>query len=290
MIGYVNIDRPELKIRDYYQYKGYYCGLCHQLKEQYGLWGQMTLTYDLTFVVILLTSLYEERTEMERHRCGVHPIKKIPVLRNNMTVYGADMNILLTYYHFADDWKDEKSLMGLWGTHLFHRTAEKISKKYPRQSSVIRRQLKRLSRLEEQQCQDIDAAAGCFGRLMEELFVFRQDQWEENLRRLGFFLGKYIYILDAFEDFQEDRKKGRYNPLRKLWEESKEDPDRFAGSCGQTLEMMISECSSAFEQLPCLWEADVLRNILYSGVWSAYRKIMKKDSTQKEENHDNQSI
>lgn len=290
MIGYLTIDKPQLKIRDYYQYKGYYCGLCHQLRRQYGLRGQMTLTYDLTFVVILLSSLYEEKTSMKPRRCAVHPIKKIPVLHNPMTDYGADMNFLLTYYHFADDWRDEKSLAGLAGVHLFHKRAEQAARKYPRQAAAFKHQLKALRKLEEQQSQDIDAAAGCFGHLMEELFVFRQDQWEEKMRRMGFFLGKYIYILDAFEDFSEDRKKGRYNPLGELWENHREQPERFDELCGQMLEMMISECCGAFEQLPCLWEADILRNILYSGIWVKYRKLIKKDSVQKEESHGNESI
>ena len=275
MIGYLTIDKPELKIRDYYQYKGYYCGLCHQLRRQYGLPGQMTLTYDLTFVVILLSSLYEEKTSMRPRRCVVHPIKKIPVLHNRMTEYGADMNLLLTYYHLADDWQDERSLPGLAGVHLFHRKAEQTAKKYPRQTAAFKRQLKALQKLEEQQSQDIDAAAGCFGHLMEELFVFRQDQWEEKMRRMGFFLGKYIYILDAVEDISVDRKKGLYNPLKELWESNREQTEKFYELCGQMLEMMISECCSAFEQLPCLCEADILRNILYSGVWVKYRKLIK---------------
>ena len=92
---------------------------------------------------------------------------------------------------------------------------------------------------------------------------------------MGFYLGKFFYLMDAFEDLPEDVEKGLYNPLTKLWSEHAEDPGTFSGICGQMLEMMISECSSAFEQLPCLQEVDILRNILYSGVWMKYRKLMK---------------
>lgn len=275
MFGYVTIDKPEMKIRDYYQYKGYYCGLCHELRDVYGIRGQMTLTYDMTFVVILLSSLYEEKTTMTTRRCGVHPVKKIPILRGAMTRYGADMNILLTYYHFMDDWQDEKSLPGLTGVHMLHKKAQKVEKEYPRQAAVFRRQLKALRMLEREDCQDLDAAAGCFGRLMEELLVLRQDEWEEKLRRMGFYLGKFIYLMDAFEDLPKDREKGLYNPLKDLWERYAGDRERFSQDCGQMLEMMISECSSVFEQLPCLMEADILRNILYSGVWVKYRRMMR---------------
>lgn len=288
MFGYVVIDKPELKIRDYYQYKGYYCGLCHRLLEDYGIRGQMALTYDLTFAVILLTSLYEEETAMETRRCQAHPVKKIPILQNAITSYGADMNVLLAYYHFVDDWQDEKSLAGLAGVHLFHKKAAKLEERYPRQAGAFRRQLKALQALERRQSQNVDQAAGHFGRLMEELFVYRQDAWEERLRRMGFYLGKFIYILDAFEDLPTDRKKGLYNPLKKLWDES-ESPEDFTKACGQMLEMMISECTSAFEQLPCLQEADILRNILYAGVWVKYRKILQAQNT-KGGIYDNESI
>ncbi len=282
MFGYVTIDKPEMKIRDYYQYKGYYCGLCHELKDAYGFRGQMTLTYDMTFVVILLTSLYEEGTPLKTRRCAVHPVKKIPILQNAMTRYGADMNVLLTYYHFMDDWQDEKSLLGLSGLHLLHKKAQKIGERYPRQAAAFLRQLKILRALEERQSQDVDAVSGAFGRLMEELFVFRQDRWEDKLREMGFYLGKFIYIMDAFEDLPEDRKKGLYNPLKKLWSQYAAHPEKsekFFGACGQMLEMMIAKASSAFEQLPCLQEADILRNILYSGVWVRYRKIIKDEDT-----------
>lgn len=275
MFGYVTIDKPEMKIRDYYQYKGYYCGLCHQLRETYGIRGQMTLTYDMTFVVILLSSLYEEEPPLQTRRCAVHPVKKIPILRSPMTRYGADMNMLLTYYHFVDDWQDEKSLLGLTGLHLLHKKVQGVKEQYPRQAAVFLRQLRKLHTLEDAKSTDIDAVSGAFGRLMEELFVFRPDQWEEKLRRMGFYLGKFIYLMDAFEDLPEDVEKGLYNPLTKLWSEHAEDPGTFSGICGQMLEMMISECSSAFEQLPCLQEVDILRNILYSGVWMKYRKLMK---------------
>lgn len=275
MFGYVTIDKPEMKIRDYYQYKGYYCGLCHELRERYGLCGQMTLTYDMTFVIILLGSLYEEESARCTRRCLAHPLRKLPVLRNAITRYGADMNVLLTYYHFADDWQDEKSLTGLAGLRLLHKKADEVRKAYPRQAAVFLRQLRVLRALERRQSFEVDAAAGCFGHLMEELFVFRQDEWEEKMRRLGFYLGKFIYLLDAFEDFPEDQKKGLYNPLRGLWSQNQGKPQAFSDICGQMLEMMIAECSSAFEQLPCLQEAEILRNILYSGVWVKYRKLVK---------------
>lgn len=285
MFGYITICKPELKVKDYYQYKGYYCGLCRTLKEKYGSVGQMTLTYDMTFLVLVLTSLYESETHMSTHRCKVHPVKKIPMLQNEMSEYAADLNILLTYYHFIDDWKDDKSIAGLTGTHLLNRQVRKISEKYKRQAGVIQKHLHQIQILEKEDCQNIDLISGCFGKLMGELFVYRQDRWEETLRRFGFFLGKFIYLSDAYEDLKEDQIKNRYNPLKELYKK-----DSYEEACYEILTMMMAECSQEFEKLPCLLDAEIIRNIIYSGVWTTYRKIQKErleeKSKEKEENYD----
>ena len=102
MFGYVTICEPELKMKDLRKYKAYYCGLCRKLKEDYGTMGQMTLTYDMTFAIILLSSLYEAKNRMNQHRCKVHPVKKQAMIENEITQYAADMNVLLAYYHMKD--------------------------------------------------------------------------------------------------------------------------------------------------------------------------------------------
>ncbi|MDM8237279.1 DUF5685 family protein [[Ruminococcus] torques] len=273
MFGYVTIYEPELKVKDLKKYKAYYCGLCRMLKEKYGFMGQMTLTYDMTFAVILLSSLYENAAEAERHRCKVHPIKKQMMLRNEITDYAAAMNVLLAYYHMEDDWQDDRKVTSLMTKSMIHGKVRRIIEEYPRQSRAIRSALEELSSCEKEECTDIDRTAGCFGRLMEELFVYREDIWERNLRKMGFFLGKFIYIMDAYEDLPEDLKKGRYNPLRDMY-----GKDDYEGRMKQILYMMIAESTAEFERLPCLLDVDILRNILYDGVWNRYNKIQMKKS------------
>ena len=273
MFGYVTVCEPELKVKDLKKYKAYYCGLCRSLKEEYGFMGQMTLTYDMTFAVILLSSLYETVSGMEMHRCKVHPVKKQNMLRNEITSYAAAMNVLLAYYHMEDDWEDDRKLSSLLTKNLLGSKARKIEAAYPRQSSAIRRELKNLALCEKEDSTDRDRAAGCFGRLMEELFVFQEDIWERRLRKMGFFLGKYIYIMDAYEDLPEDIRKGRYNPLKKIYEEG-----NYEERMRQILCMMIAESTAEFERLPCLADVDILRNILYDGVWNRYNKIQMKKS------------
>lgn len=270
MFGYITICEPELKVKDLRKYRAYYCGLCRTLKEKYKSVGQMTLTYDMTFIVILLNSLYERPLAASSHRCKTHPLKKQDMLQNEITEYGADMNVILTYYHLKDDWQDERKPGSLLGLHALGRQAGQAARKYPRQHRAMQKQLKALERLEAQGSQDLDEAAGCFGRLMEEILVWQEDAWEADLRRMGFFLGKFIYIMDAYEDLEKDAAQGSYNPLRA---ESKR-PD-YEERCREILCMMIAESSAAFEKLPCLQDADILRNILYTGVWNRYNRMQE---------------
>ena len=147
MFGYVTVCEPELKVKDLKKYRAYYCGLCRTLKEDYGFMGQMTLTYDMTFAVILLSSLYETIAKHEEHRCKVHPVKRQHMLRNEITSYAAAMNVLLAYYHMEDDWQDDHKVSSLMTKSLIQGKAKKIIEKYPRQSEIIRKSLERTWRM-----------------------------------------------------------------------------------------------------------------------------------------------
>lgn len=277
MFGYVTAYKPELKMKDFYKYKAYYCGLCKVLRERHGLRGQITLTYDMTFLVILLTSLYEKETVLEEERCMVHPVKKQKMLHNEFTEYAADMNIVLTYFHFADDWKDEKSKAGLAGVRAFRKTYLKIEKKYPEKCRIIRKCLRRLQECERQSEENIDITARYFGELMAELFAYRQDVWTKTLQRMGFYLGKFIYILDAYDDVEKDIESQSYNALVKRYGE----PD-FDERCKEMMTYVLAECTSQFERLPCMEDADILRNILYVGVWEKFDKKQLEKSKEEE--------
>ncbi len=285
MFGYVNIYKPELKMKDFYKYKAYYCGLCKTLKDRYGRLGQMTLSYDMTFLIILLTSLYESEGVRGQNRCIIHPVKKHETLYNQMTDYVADMNIVLSYYHFLDDWRDEKSMAGLAGSQALKRACKKISKNYPRQSGVIQECLSRLQECEKNKEMNLDIVSRCFGELMSELFVYRQDMWEDSLRKMGFYLGKFIYLLDAYDDLEKDMKNDSYNPLIGLHKE-----ETYEEKCMAMLTMMMAEATREFEKLPCLLDIDILRNILYMGVWTKLETIKSGDTKRKEHKNDSESI
>lgn len=281
MFGYVTANELELKMKDFHEYRSYYCGLCQSLKTRYGISGQLTLTYDMTFVILLLTSLYECETKSEEHRCAVHPVKKRVILQNEITDYAADMNLILAYFHLKDDWEDEKKLTALAGGRMMLHKVKKAMACYPRQCEVIQKELRNLSEYERQDCMEIDVPAGCFGRLMEEILVYKKDCWEDKLRRMGFYLGKFIYILDAYDDVEKDVKSGNYNPFSEKYKMK-----GFDGQVQQLLIMMMAQTCREFEKLPIIQYTDILRNILYSGVWCRFEAIRKQRKEAGEREHD----
>lgn len=267
MFGYVTIHKEELKLKEYETYKGFYCGACQALRREYGLTGQLTLSYDLTFLTLLLSSLYEPKQQFSKERCIAHPQKKRLMIENEFSAYAAHMSILLTWYKLLDDWRDEKKKTALVGLKVYRQPFLKARKMYPKKEALIRQKLKELSRLERENCTDIDRVAGTFGHLLGSVFAMREDIWEELLYRTGFFLGKFIYLMDAWEDLEKDQANASYN----LWLQFPED--KRSETALQILNLMMSECSLAFEQLPILENAGILRNVLYSGVWTKYSQL-----------------
>lgn len=278
MFGYVTVRKDDLKIKDYNKYQAYYCGVCQDLKEAYGWKGQATLTFDMTFLAILLTGLYEDKTVREEHRCMMHPGRKHVCLRNEFTRYAADMNILVTYYNLLDDWEDEKKHTALAGAKVLEGSVRKVAEKYPRQERAVKNYLKKLHICEAENSRDLDQAAGYTGEVMAELYRYRDDIWKEDLGRLGFYIGKYIYLMDAYEDVEKDRKTGNYNPLAFLYENN-----AFEENAEKILLMMTAEASRTFERLPILENVDILRNILYAGIWTKYEMIRHRRESEDEE-------
>ena len=281
MFGYIVMNKPEIKFKDFDLYRSFYCGLCRELKSKYGISGQISLTYDMTFVVILLSALYEPHTQKGSTRCIIHPVCKQPVRRNTVTEYAADMNVLLTYYKCRDDWEDEKKVTALGYSKVLQGKVKKLDQKYPDKSRRIQKLLSELSEMEKSCEKDIDKMAGCFGKIMEEIFAWKQDVWEDTLRRMGFFLGKFIYLLDAYDGVEEDIKNKNYNPFSEQY-----IIKGFDEQVRRILIMMMAQTCREFEKLPIIKYTDILRNILYSGVWCRFEVIHKKRKEAGEKDND----
>lgn len=271
MFGYIIINKGDMKFKEFDIYHSYYCGLCQALKQAYGKAGQMGLTYDMTFLVMLLSSLYEPETELTEVKCVAHPFEKHPVRTNVFSDYAADMNVLFTYYKCRDDWEDEHKVTRLAYGKILEKSYKKIFYRYGEKTATIDRLMRELAEEEKRQNQNIDRMAGLFGNIMGEILAVRADEWQDELRTMGNYLGKFIYLLDAYEDIEEDLKEGRYNPLAKRFD----NPD-FEEEMKTILTMIMAGCCKEFEKLPIIDNAEILRNILYSGVWYRYEVVREK--------------
>ena len=276
MFGYV---MPNLSVLDSAQkarFRSVYCGLCRTLRERHGWMGSSTLSYDLTFLALLLSSLYEPEEMRTENRCPPHPLKRHVCVQSEPFAYAADMNVALAYHKCMDNWKDDRNLLSRGEARMLSRAYLKVARAYPEQCSSIETWLEEIHRIEKEDRPGIDAPVNSTGRMLGKLFRYRDDYWADSLERIGDGLGRFIYFMDAYDDLPRDLRRGSYNPLKPYRQD-----EGFEAMCRDALTMMVADCTEAFETLPIIQDADLLRNVLYSGVWSRYAQI-----TRKKQSHD----
>ena len=263
MFGYVIANRSSLSDEELARYKGCYCGLCRALRLRHGSASRLTLTYDMTFLVELLSSLYEPEEEQGEEKCFVHPGKVHSWWANEITDYAADISMVLAYLKCRDDWDDDCDPIKLAQSGLLKKAYRAMCEKYPRQCGVINDRMAKLTAMEIARTPDPDGAARLFGELMGEIFVYREDRWSDTLRAMGSALGRFIYLMDAVVDMDKDARRFSYNPLEGL-------PDAGGDHYRGILDMFIGECVYYFDKLPIVQDTVILRSVLCSGVWTAY--------------------
>lgn len=269
MFGYLTADIEKLPEESFLRYRSAYCGLCRKLRERHGEAAGLTLNYDMTLLVLFLGSLYEPEEKQGEGKCLPHPRHARQWFQSEMTDYAADMNVALAYLKCLDDWEDDGNPASLAESALFKSAYNKIETQYPRQCRAIREALDALHALEKENSEDIDAAASCFGRLMAEIFVYREDRWSGTVRAFAASLGKFIYVMDACMDLDADTIRNRYNPFRRYY--GLENEQRFR----DILRMILGECVYHFDILPLVQDADIMKNILCDGLWQQFNKKYK---------------
>ena len=284
MFGYVTASLSELDRSTRRRYSSVYCGICRKIREQTSHAARLGLSYDMAFLALLLMSLYEPEECSGKNACCLHPITKRPWVDNEYISYAADMNVVLAYYNCMDDYRDEGKRSAKVMAGVFGKSLDRIRKTYPRQCEAVERCLEELGALERESCSNPDAPAGCFGRLMGELLVYREDLWADTLRKLGMALGRYIYLADAAVDYRRDCKKDQYNPFRAMG--TGENRTQWE----QYLVLAMGRCTREFERLPLVQDKKLLDNILYSGIWVEYRARMGKRGVSREEENGDGSL
>ncbi len=280
MFGYINANYRELNEEQKAKYQAYYCGLCRALKRNFGKRGQILLNYDMAFLVLVLTGLYEPKEEETDFTCGMHPLQKKHAILNEVSDYAAKMNVVLAYHNAKDDWLDERSVSKRLLMKLLEEDYKKIAAEYPRQTLAVENAMKKLMIAEIGKESNLDAVSGITGEMLAEIFNWKDDHWADELRCMGFYIGKFVYLLDAYHDLQQDTKHGRYNPYiyNQMEDKSKMELEVYVKL---VLSSMMAECAKSFERLPIIEHADLIRNILYSGVWTKYEMLQLKKEAEK---------
>ncbi len=279
MFGYVRINKMDLTFREYEHYKAYYCGLCKYLKRNHTELSRMTINYDITFLIVLLSSIYQPSAQVFHEKCIVDPVKKKKHIINEITEYAASMNILLAYYKLEDDVNDEGDIKSRLVRRAYRKSFKTAYDKYPQKADFIKACLGELRSLEEDQSTSIDQTSNCFARLLEEIFDYKDDEYRDRLRKVGFNIGKYIYIMDAYEDLDEDLEKRRYNPFT----DYKDDREALKLRVDKLIGMTLSRLEEAILDLDIKVNKSIIDNIIYSGVYLRYKGLINGADKKKQE-------
>ncbi len=213
MFGYVRYDYPNLFIKDFMLYKAVYCGLCKGIASSCGQKARLGLTYDVAFLSALLHNIAGIDLVIEQKNCFEHAIKKRPIAKaDEMTRELGALNTVLVYYKLVDDAQDHKKgrTKRLW----FQKGFKKAKKAYPELVEIIEHNLREQARVEKANSSSPDEAAEPSANMMRELSVhFLKDKSTEFTQALFYGLGKWVYLIDALDDYEKDGEKGNYNPF-----------------------------------------------------------------------------
>ena len=276
MFGYVITNCKTLSEQERARFRAMYCGMCHTLRERYGHLGRFTLSYDMTFVAMVISALYEQKEILLSERCLPHMLKAHDAILSPAMEYAVDLNVALAYQKCADNWQDDKNPAFAAAGVLLKGAYRKACEAQGSKCRAIEEWMDAIRRYEKSGSEEIDPPMNLTGKMMGTLFQFRNDFFAEELYRMGDGLGRFIYLMDAYDDLETDVKRKKFNPLKSIMHQ----PD-FEEICRDALTMAIADSAAAFEALPILRDADLIRNILYSGVWAKYGYIQSKKAKSK---------
>ncbi len=279
MLGYVIPDKGELKMREYDIYSSYYCGICKSVGKRYGQLARFTLSYDFVFLALILDSVIEEQEEITREHCIIHHIKKRPIAGETSSIkYAGDVMLILAYYKLMDDYYDEHSYKARAAAIGLLPTIKKITSIKKELCDITEENLKELSALEKEKCKELDKVEEPFANIMLAIFENGVKDTEVKasliklLRHIGYHLGKWIYLMDAYEDIEENINNNTYNPLiyRFDYNKDKESIKEFKARIKDVVEFnllhYLAEISNAVALLDIKKNKGIIENIVYFGL------------------------
>lgn len=276
MFGYIRVAKPELKVKEYEMYKAVYCSLCKQLGKSYGFLSRLTLSYDFTFLSLLNMSLRDGCNAVERKRCAFNPLKKCNYCKVNGELdMPAAVAMIMMYYKVLDNIADEEGIKKLGFViikPIFKSAYKKAVKKYAQIGNIVMEYIDAQNAVEKEVCESIDMAADPTAKALSQIFSLCSDSENQKrvLSRLGYCMGRYIYLIDAACDLEKDKKIGSYNVLKYGDNADRVKPQLYTA---------INESSLAFELLDIKKYKSILGNIIYLGLEDTFKKELEKCKT-----------
>ena len=276
MFGFILPNLESLEEAEQKRYRAVYCGVCRSIKNRYGQLLRVTISFDMTFLTLVLGSLYEPKEISGAKRCPVHPTTPQTFSMSEYSDYAADLSVAFAYHKLLDDWQDDRMIRSRAAAFALSGAYRKAKKRIPHACDCIEATMRDIQNMEyeikhssNQSDIPFDAPANCFGMLLGELFAYKNDFWATDLRRFGARLGKFVYVMDAAMDLEEDLRTGSYNPFKYMEHDTQALRDN--------LEYLAASMTDAFERLPLERDMQVMRSVLYAGVWQRFEAKEKKD-------------
>ena len=279
MFGYVTIYKPELKIKEYEAYKGVYCTLCKEMGKEYGLLSRFLLSYDGAFYVMYKLGLSKDNINVTNSRCTFNPCKKCMKITTESDVYklASTITVVLAYFKLVDNLHDSnffKKLLLYLIYPYFAILKNKAKKKYLEIFKIVEDGMKSQFEIEKSHNQSIDLSAHNTADILGKLFAHNEED-KERTYNFGYQLGRVVYFLDAFDDFEDDVKSSSFNPFiqyKNLLEEA-----------SHTINMSIGELVHILEQQKLYDFQPIIENVIYDGLNYQLEKIKNKHGGEKRE-------
>ena len=277
MFGYVTPDKPNMYMRDYVLFRAYYCGLCHTMKKESGQLARLSVNYDAAFLAAFFHDLTGERREIVEKRCILNPRKRPVIAETPLMREIARLNLILAGMKLSDDKADGESnlLRRLALSFRIKRARRRAPDLAAMADECLIRQL-----AEEKNGSFLDAAAEPFADLMRKVFRrFAGEKTSEAVERIGYLLGKYVYFIDAIDDYDEDVKKGRFNPFLRTFGASS-----FAALKVQKgedlafiMEDLVKGIEDAYREVAMGENEGVITNTLWYGLRSRIAAVLNRE-------------
>ena len=285
MFGYVRYDLPNLYVKDLMLYKALYCGLCKGIGKACGNAARMGLTYDVAFLSALLHNIAGIDVTIEREHCVQHSIKKRPIACvDELTKELGALNTVLLYYKLTDDVEDAGKGRGtrLW----FKKGFKRAKKQYPKLVEIIDKFMREQSKTEKEQTASVDRAAdptACMMRALSDYLL--KDKKSEATGQLFYMLGKWVYLIDALDDYEKDAKKNRYNPF--VLSYGKMTRGELMEKEGEEIHFLFDTLFFVLREnlakIPFAFNRDLTDNIILLGLPAETARVMKGEKRGKHE-------